>query len=416
MPKRIVFLTQWFDPEPAYRGAEFASDLVSEGFEVEVVTGFPNYPRGQVYEGYKLRPIKKLETRDGFTLTRLALYPSHDKSKVGRILNYVSFFLSSFLYLALFARRADLVYVYHPPLTVGIAAAFAKFLRRWPIVLEIQDLWPDTLRATGMIGNERALAVVGWWARWLYRRVDHILVQSWGFRDKITQRGASQSKVTVIINWANEAAVRSGSFSPRFEDEHSFRVLFAGNMGPAQNLFAVLKGAERLAQSNPEVGFYFLGSGVETEALKEYAANSGLKNVVFLPRVSASEVGPFLKGSDALLVHLSDDPLFSITIPSKTQTYLNVGKPVIMCVRGDAARLIDESGGGVVVPPSDPVALAAAVERLAAMSSKERDLIGGRAKDFYDERLSKRKGLASFVGVFEDVMAKRAVDKRGDWT
>lgn len=411
MPKRIIMLTQWFDPEPAYRGAEFAIDLVSQGYEVEVVTGFPNYPGGQIYDGYKISPIQKRAVREGFSLTRLALYPSHDRSKIGRILNYLSFFVSAFIYLAFFAKRADLVYVYHPPLTVGLSAAFAKFVRRWPVVLEIQDLWPDTLEATGMIGNKRVLAIVGWWAQWLYRRVDHIIVQSWGFRDRITQRGEKEQKVSVIINWANETDQNTSSFSSPFNSDHKFRVLFAGNMGPAQKLSSVLAAAEKLAHSHSEIGFYFLGSGLEAEALKEYAADRSLDNVVFLPRVSASEVGPFLEKSDALLVHLADDPLFSITIPSKTQAYLNAGKPIIMGVRGDAARLVEESGGGLVVPPSDCDALAAAVEKMAAMSHRERDEMGKRAKDFYDEQLCKEKGFASFVGVFEDVMSKRLVNK-----
>ena len=167
---RLIMLTQWFEPEPAMRGLAFAAELARRGFRVEVVTGFPNYPGGKVYDGYKIRPLQRERLGD-VDVTRLALYPSHDMNRLGRILNYVSFLVSASFYLIFVARRADLIYAYHPPLTVGMTAALARLLRRVPVVLDVQDLWPDTLRATGMIGNEHLLRIVDVFCRWTWRRV-----------------------------------------------------------------------------------------------------------------------------------------------------------------------------------------------------------------------------------------------------
>ena len=159
MPKRILLITQWFDPEPTFKGILFAKELVARGFEVEVITGFPNYPGGVLYEGYRIKLIQK-EKVDGVLITRVPLFPSHDKSKFGRIANYISFALSSLIYGLIFAKRPHLIYAYHPPLTVGVSAIIIKLFRRVPIVLDIQDMWPDTLRATGMISNSYILGFI----------------------------------------------------------------------------------------------------------------------------------------------------------------------------------------------------------------------------------------------------------------
>lgn len=401
-------LTQWFEPEPAMKGLKFARRLQELGFEVEVVTGFPNYPGGKVYDGYRVRLITR-ETVDGVSVTRLALYPSHDGNRIGRILNYVSFFLSSALYLALFVRRADVVYAYHPPLTVGMAAMVAQWFRRTPVVLDVQDMWPDTLRATGMLNSERILRIVGFFCHWTWRKAAHVIVLSPGFRRLLIERGVAPGKITVIPNWADEEAVAASSASrpDAFAEPGKFRVLFAGNMGPAQALGSVLDAAGILVRTQPQVELCFLGSGIETERLKARAEAEGLANVRFLPRVPMAEVGTWLAAADCLLVHLKTDPLFAITIPSKTQAYMAAGKPVVMAVEGDAADLVRQSAGGVVVPPQDAQALAEAIVGLAALSPGDLAELGGNARRFYDEYLSFKRGARRFAMVLGNVSRKR---------
>lgn len=403
--KRLIFLKQFFDPEPTMKGLAFARALREQGFEVEVVTGFPNYPGGKVYPGYRIRPIAR-EARDGVAITRLALYPSHDRSRIGRVLNYVSFFLSASLYLTFFARRADVIYGYHPPLTVAMAAGLAGALRRVPVVLDIQDMWPDTLRATGMVRSRGVIGFVGAVARRTWRRATRIVVLSPGFRRLLIERGVEPERITVIRNWADEAAIASEApATPVLPDDGRFRVLFAGNMGLAQGLDTVLDAAAIVARQTPRVEIVFLGSGLDADRLKARAEQEGLANVRFLPRVPMAEVGGYLVAADVLLVHLKADPLFAITIPSKTQAYMAAGKPVILAVDGDAADIVKDAGCGLTVPPQDPEALAQAILKLSEISREELDRMGKLGYEYYRRELSFDLGVQAFVRVFNQAIS-----------
>ncbi len=402
MAVRVLLLTQWFDPEPTFKGLVFARELMRQGFEVEVVTGFPNYPGGKVYPGYRVRLLQR-EVIDGVQITRVPLYPNHDQSAIKRVLNYASFAASSLVYGLFMAKRADVIYAYHPPLTVGITASLLRLLRRIPVLYDIQDMWPDTLRATGMLNNPKALKLVDTVCRWVYRRVDHIVVLSPGFKRLLIQRGVSDSKVEVIHNWADEVALAApvGQLSSAFPAANRFRIVFAGNMGKAQALGSVLDAAALLQKNGSRVCFVMLGGGVEVEALKARARQLQLDNVVFLPAVPMAQVGAYLLSADALLVHLRKDPLFEITIPSKTQAYMTVGKPLLMAVNGDAADLVRQSGGGVLAESENPEALARAAEALANSSPDALANMGQQARNFYREHLALAVGVARFGSAFK---------------
>lgn len=404
---RVLLLTQWFDPEPTFKGQVFARELVRQGFEVEVLTGFPNYPGGKLYPGYRIQWLQR-EVIDGVQVTRVPLYPNHDQSAIKRVLNYASFAASATIYGVLMARRASVIYAYHPPLTVGMAAALIKLFRRIPVVYDIQDMWPDTLRVTGMINNPKALNMVAHVCRWVYRRMSHIVVLSPGFKRLLLERGVPESKLSVIYNWADEASLAApvGQVSTEFATPEQFRILFAGNMGKAQALDTVLNAAALLQRRGSRVCWVMLGGGVEVERLKAEAAQRQLSNVVFLPAVPMAEVGAYLQSADALLVHLRKDPLFEITIPSKTQAYMAVGKPLLMAVDGDAADLVRQSGGGVVAESENAEALANAADQLAAMSSESLATIGHQAQSFYREHLGLVQGVHKFGEIFRR-MAKK---------
>lgn len=411
MAIRVLLLTQWFDPEPTFKGMAFARELIRQGFEVEVLTGFPNYPGGKVYPGYRIKWLQR-EVIDGVRVTRVPLYPSHDQSARRRVMNYASFAASSLFYGLIMGRRPDVIYAYHPPLTIGVGASIIRMLRRIPVVYDIQDMWPDTLRATGMIGNPRVLGHVERVCRWVYRRVDRIAVLSPGFRRLLVERGVPDAKIDVIYNWADEGALTAptGTLPPVFPGPDRFRVLFAGNMGKAQALDVVLDAAVLLQAEGMPVCFVMLGGGVETERLRQRAETLRLTNVVFLPAVPMAEVGTYLSAADALLVHLRKDPLFEITIPSKTQAYMAVGKPLLMAVDGDAASLVDLSGGGVVAESENAEALASATRRLAAMRPEDLAEMGRSAQTYYREHLSLQVGVAKFGEVFRQLIAVRKTE------
>lgn len=390
---RIVHLSQLFDPEPTFKGRDFVKGLEDRGFEVEVVTGFPNYPGGKIYDGYRIRPIVR-EKMGETEITRLAVVPSHDKSALKRIVTYSSFMITSFLYLTFRARRSDLIYVYYPALTAGLAAIAAKLFRRTPVLLDVQDMWPDSLGSSGMLQNRFLLGIANAACNLLYRHCDHVLVLSPGFKTLLVERGVPADKITIVYNWADEPpAVEYRRLPEGFDPEDGFRVLFAGNMGAAQQLDTIIDAAARLQSEHPDCVFYFMGGGIDKDRLAERARNLGLSNVRFLPRVPLQEVQRFLARADALLVHLADEPLYRITIPSKTQAYLYAGRPILMGVAGDAADLVREADAGYVFAPGNSEALAENVRRLIADGPARRDEIGRNAHLFYIETLRRSKGI-----------------------
>lgn len=410
---RVLLLTQWFDPEPTFKGMIFARELVRQGFDVEVLTGFPNYPRGRLYPGYRIKGLQR-ECHEGVRVTRVPLYPSHDHSAIRRVLNYLSFAASSLVYGLWAGRRVDVVYVYHPPLTVGITASLIRLVWGVRMVCDIQDMWPDTLRATGMIKSPQVLEIVDRFCKWVYKQADAIVVLSPGFKRLLLDRGVPESKINVIYNWADESALTSpvGDLPPEFPGEDQFRIVFAGNMGKAQALEIVLDAAELLQRDGEKIRFVLVGGGVEVDRLRRCATERRLRNVVFLPSMPMSEIGTLLKAADALLVHLRSDPLFEITIPSKTQAYMVAGKPIIMGVDGDAAELILQSGGGVVAKSGNAEALASAAKQLASLGDEERRQMGLKASAYYRENLALEVGAAKFGEIFRHFFSSERDDNK----
>jgi len=406
---RILLLTQWFDPEPTFKGLAFANALQDAGHEVEVLTAFPNYPGGNIYPGYQQRWLGR-EDIDGIRVNRVPLYPSHDSSTLGRVLNYGTFFITSCLAGLFVVKRADIIYCYHPPLTTGLSGTIIGFFRRIPLVYDIQDLWPDTLKATGMLSNPRVLKVVGSMCRFVYRRAASLVVLSPGFKQELISRGVPADKINVILNWCDENSLSTGGAAGPVAEmmRNRFNVVFAGTMGKAQALSFVLAAAALVAEKNKNIQFLFVGGGIDVDNLKCLVVERGLENVKFLRRMPMHEIGQILGAADALLVHLKDDPLFRITVPSKTQAYMAAGKPLVMAVRGDAADLVTMSGGGVLAQPENPESIADAVLTLASMPDTELVEMGGRAARYYFDNLSLRIGVEKFVQVF----SKAGVDVR----
>ena len=407
MPKKILLLTQWFDPEPTFKGLVFARELVQSGFDVEVVTGFPNYPGGIIYDGYKIKLLQK-EIIDGVNVARVPLYPNHDSSALRRIFNYVSFAFTSLIYCLFFAKKADVIYAYHPPLTVGVVAIVIRFFRRIPVVYDIQDMWPDTLQSTGMINNKKTLKVIGKVAKWVYNKVDRIVVLSPGFKNLLVERSVPESKIDVIPNWCDEESMSEPTLIEAipFIKDKRFKIIFAGNMGRAQSLDTVLKAAEILQEQGASILFAMVGGGVEVERLKSVYIKKGLKNIEFYPPVPMGQVGAYLSSADALLVHLKNDPLFEITIPSKTQAYMSVGRPILMGVKGDAADIIRKADAGIVFEPENARSLA---EAILEISQKDKDSLtglGDNAKKYYLKHLSLKVGVSSFSKIFTDIIKK----------
>jgi colanic acid biosynthesis glycosyl transferase WcaI len=394
---RILLLTQWFQPEPQFKGLPLAKALIERGHEVEVLTGFPNYPGGTVYPGYKVKPWQR-ETMGGVAVTRAALYPSHDRSAFRRILNYTSFALSSAL-LAFTIKRPDVIYVYCPPMTAAAGAVALRLIRRVPYVIDIQDLWPDTLVSTGMIKDGLIMRLVGAWSSFAMKRAAALVVLSPGFKRRLRDRDI-QVPIHVIPNWAPPEIVAQAQSLPAMTtkargDAETFNILFAGNMGMAQALHTVIHAAQFLKEEAPHIQFTLAGGGVEVDHLRAASEEAGTHNIVILPPRPVSEMGLVFAHADALLVHLRDDPLFSITIPSKTQAYLAIGRPILIGVRGDATAMVESAGAGLAFAPEDARALADAAKALANMSPDARAAMGRAGANYYRSHLAFDLGVAA---------------------
>lgn len=386
---RILYLTQWFDPEPAFKGAQFARALADRGHEVEVATGFPNYPGGKLYPGFRILPYRR-ETIAGLTVHRLALYPSHDRSSLGRIANYLSFFLSALLFGLWRGGRYDAVYIYHPPLTPALAAAFFCRWHNTPFVVEIQDLWPDSVAASGM-GNARIVAILDRLCRFVYARADRIIAQSRGMQARLESRGVEAEKLSTIFNWATYSDAAQVPVPEAVAEAFAGRIniVYGGNLGQAQNLDTVVRAAIRAQAEVPAIRLHLIGDGVERDQLAALVAHESAADAVrLLPPVPRDAMDRIFDAADILVLHLNDDPLYDITIPSKTQHYLACGKPIVAGIGGDAAAILRASRAASISAPEDVAAMAASMVRIAHMRPEERTAMGQRGLSHYRQHFA----------------------------
>ncbi len=405
MAGRVLFLSQWFEPEPAMKGIKFVRGLIDAGFEVEVATGFPNYPSGKIATGYRLRPYQK-EAMQGVVVHRLWLWPSHDASSLGRAANYLSFFLSALVFCLFRGRRFDAVYVYHPPITVGLAAALAGMITRRPFLLEVQDLWPDSVAASGMAGTDRLSRVLGPICAFVYRRAALVIGQSKGMTARLIQRGVPADRAATVVNWADEDLARPGGGYPLGElnFEGRFNLVYGGNLGRVQGLETLIHAAEEAGRAVPELQLTLIGGGVERDRLAALIDSLGARHVRLRPGVPPTKIGDVFAAADALVLHLVDDPLFEITIPSKTQFYMAMGRPILIGVKGEAARMVTGAGAGLSTPPGDVEAMANAMVALARMSATDRAAMGARAQQAYCDHYGFDRAIRQTSGLIDRVV------------
>jgi colanic acid biosynthesis glycosyl transferase WcaI len=403
---RILILSQWYPPEPQEFLSELAESLLEFGHDVTVLTGFPNWPSGKIYPGYKIKLWQK-EMIGGVSVVRIPLYPDHSKSKIRRISNYLSFVISASLLGFFLIRRPDIIHAIQPP-TTCIPAWFLSRLWRMPFTYEVQDMWPETLQATGMANNHKILSVVSDYCNWAYKKAAAIRVISPGFRLNLIAKGISEEKIHVIPNWVDTDFYKpifpDGNLSEKLGCKDYFNILYAGTIGLAQGLETVLAAAA-LLKDLPNIQFIFAGDGLALSSLKGYAVSHKIDNAKFLGRQPTELMPDLCALSDILLVHLKDDPLFRITIPHKTLTYLSAGKPVLAAVEGDVAEIINSSHSGLTCPSGNPEALADTVRMFYNMTSDERKKLGENGRKTACNSYG-RKQLVDKIGCMFQSVAK----------
>ncbi|KXK59498.1 hypothetical protein AWW66_23885 [Micromonospora rosaria] len=411
---RVVFVSQWFAPEPTTTPVWVARSLSRQGLPVKVLTGVPNYPTGEVHPGYSPWH-RSVETREGLRVYRHPLYPSHDHSALRRVANYASYAASSSTLGSGLLRRADVAVVYSSPATVGVAGMLARLRWGLPYVLMVMDVWPDSVFATGFLtdGLARRVAEPGltWFTNQTYRWASHVTATSPGMRDTLVSRGVPAEKVSVVYNWTDEKVMRPSEPDPVLRSwlgltADDFVLMYAGNHGAAQNLDVAVRAMRELADL-PRAHLVLVGDGIDKPVLRDLAADSGLRTVHFVDPVEPERMPALMAAADLHLVSLADQDLFRVTLPSKVQSILACAQPVLTCAPGDAAHVVHEAGAGFSSPPGDPVALAARIREAAALPRQRLREMGAAGRAYYLDHLSEEinsRRLADLV--------RRAADGR----
>jgi colanic acid biosynthesis glycosyl transferase WcaI len=396
---RIGIISQWYDPEVGSAGVpgSIARALRDEGHEVEVLTGFPNYPTGDLYRGYQVRPYA-VELREGIRVHRAPLYPSHDGRAVRRAANFLSFAAGASAVGLRVLRDVDAVLVYSTPATAAIPALVLRKLHGVPYVLLIQDLWPQTVTASGFMGESasgRAEKILHRFCDATYRGAAEIAVTSPGMSSLVQERGISPAKVSVVTNWADEdhfrPVARPVEVPKGLLTSRPFTAMYAGNLGDVQGLEVIIDAAT-LLRNEPGIGFVLVGGGVAEASLKATVAARKLDNVQFLGPQPVDRMADMLALGSVQLITLRNLPVFQSVLPSKVQATLASGRPIIGAVTGDAAAVIRASGAGDVVPPGAARELAEAVLATSKVSSSELEHRGAAGRAYYLDRLSRSTG------------------------
>lgn len=384
---RLLVVSQYFWPE-TFRVNDLASELRSRGHEVTVLTGQPNYPGGDFFPGYGgWRPT--WERWSGCRILRVPLVPRRGAEGLRLGANYLSFALSACTIgtWKLRNERPDAILVFEPsPLTVALPGLVLRRLLRAPAALWVQDLWPDTLFALRPVRSRVVVQGISRFCAGLHRRMDCVFVQSQAFVEPLLRHGVRQDRLRYLPNWAE--ALYNTSHSPTQYARPSdlpdgFLVMFAGNLGRSQALETIIDAAERL-RGLPDLHWVILGDGRRSSWLARRVREQGLSDHIHLLGRRPTEAMPeYFMAADVLLVTLRPDRVYEMTIPSKLQSYLAAGKPIVGSLNGEGARVILESKAGYAGPAGDGAALSAAVERMYRLPPADRAAMGDRARTYY---------------------------------
>lgn len=406
---RVLLLTQYYSPEPARMVRGLQRELIARGHSVHVLTGFPNYPGGELYPGYELRRVGT-DVVDGARVRRTWLHPDHSRAIGGRLANYGSFAVSSLLNGWDLLRSADVIYVYGSPVTAALPAWVTRRLRNVPYVVHVQDLWPDSVVHSGFLKQNLVGRAISATLRRvsieLYARASSVIAIAPSMRDLLTKRGLEPKRVSVVLNWADEAQPEiepaNGPAQRRslgLSDDEVV-VMYGGNIGDLQGLETAVRAAAEV-QDLKTFTLMIVGDGVALADLREVAHQTGAANVRFLPKVSAARFTELSAAADAQLVTLRDLEFFRGTIPGKLQQVMASGQAVICAVPGDTAAIVERAGAGWVVEPESPVALTATFRELHS-SRDAAQRLGRAGRRYYRDHLAEKHGASAIARILED--------------
>jgi len=403
-PLKILVVTQYFWPENM-RINDLVEGLMDRGHQITVLTGIPNYPEGRIFPDYKNTP-EKFSDYKGAAVVRVPMF-ARGKRNITLGLNYLSFFISATIAGSIKLRKQhfDVVFVYAvSPIMVAIPAIFIGKIKKAPVLVWILDLWPDSLHAVGVIKNRMILSLVGRCVSWIYQRVDYLLVQSRAFVENVRhycQKPAHDDRIVYFPSWAENIFSSTASGVPTKHDS-VFTIVFAGNVGEAQDFPSILTAVEQLRNTNTPVRWVIAGDGRAGSWLRH-----ALDNVRLLGKRPLDEMPALFATADALFVSLKTNDVFARTIPGKIQTYLASGKPIIAMLDGEGASVITEAQAGRACASGDVSGLVSIVQEMAAMPKAQREAMGQAGKNYYREHFSREKLLGELECLFHQAVTRK---------
>lgn len=392
---RLLLFSYWYYPEPVLKPHDLAKELVKRGHQVTVITGFPNYPTGNIYPEYRMK-IRQRQLIDNVNVIRIPFFIDRSNSGLRRIISYLSYAFSALGIGTISLKKPDIIWNYQ----IGLPGIILGALYRVPVVHEIQDLWPDWSQKGKMGVQGHMYKILEAEEHFVYNNADRITTISKGFKNRIIDKGIDEKKISIISNWANDQLQSPPIPDPELANIEGFanyyNIMYVGNIGTAQGLQYIINAAMLLREIK-KIKFTFIGDGVERDKLEKYAKEKRLTNLQFLGSRPLEQIPEYLAHADIVLLPLRDDPAYNITIPSKTYTYLSAGKPIIVAAKGDVADLITEIGAGIICAPDNPEELAKAIQLIRNKPLKELESMGNKGLN----AIQKQYNLTSLVNAYE---------------
>ena len=408
---RILFFSHYFPPEgnaPASRVYENCRRWVEAGHRVTVVTCAPNVPDGKVYSGYRNR-LRSREVVDGIEVIRVWTYLAANKGTAKRILNFVSYMVSA-SFFSLFLKKPQVIIATSPQFFCGWAGLIVAWLRRVPFILEIRDLWPETIIAIGAMKNQRVLRFLYWLARRMYAGADRIVTVGEGYRENLIKLGVPADIVSVIHNGADLLFFTPGPPDPILRQEYGlegkFVCSYIGTLGLCSGLEVVPRAALLLKEMGREdIVIMLVGDGAIREELADTCLRQKLDNVILPGRRPKDDVPGFIAASDACLAHLKKSELFKTVLPSKFFEAAAMAKPVIMGVAGHAAALVQRAGAGICIEPENHQELVESLIYLADHPA-EAEEFGRSGREYVIQHFDRDDLAKKYIHLIEEVGRK----------
>ena len=399
---RILLISQYFWPEQ-FTINEVVK-LISKKNYIEVLTGKPNYPNGKFFDGYNFFN-KTLEKYNKINVFRCPVIPRRNGSTLNLILNYFSFLIFSIFFLFYFSfKKYDLILTYQTtPITVAIPGIILSKIKKIPFIIWVQDLWPDTIKATGHINNNKIYNLTKIISNYIYKSSTVILTQSKGIRN-ILKKILDKKSIYYLPNITNEdfKIIKNSTFKKKLSLNKNINFMFAGNIGTAQNIDFILKLANRMKDSK-QIKFLIVGGGSMLNKLIRIKKKNKLDNLIFFGHKNKYEMRNYFSVADFMILTLKDRKIFNNTVPNKLINYLFLGKPIISFASGEACEIVQNANCGFVLKNKNILEAEKLIKKISKLKLNKKNFFGRNAKKYYQDHFSNKKFEFSINNIFNNL-------------